>query len=57
MISDQSNPLPHMLPTAAVFAEKAGALGLAETDTIMFTISSACLPPASRLDVEALWRA
>jgi thiosulfate/3-mercaptopyruvate sulfurtransferase len=35
VISDQSNPLPHMLPTAAVFAEKAGALGLAETDTII----------------------
>ena len=34
-ISDHTSDLPHMLPTAAVFAEAAGALGIAETDTIV----------------------
>jgi thiosulfate/3-mercaptopyruvate sulfurtransferase len=34
-ISDQSSPLPHMLPTPEDFAAKVGALGIAETDTIV----------------------
>lgn len=34
-ISDHTSDLPHMLPTAAAFAEAAGALGIAETDTIV----------------------
>mgnify|MGYP001301418131 CR=1 FL=1 len=34
-ISDRSSPLPHMLPTAEEFAKAAGALGIAETDTIV----------------------
>jgi thiosulfate/3-mercaptopyruvate sulfurtransferase len=34
-IADHSNPLPHMLPSAAQFAREAGALGIADTDTIV----------------------
>ena len=34
-VSDPSTDLPHMLPTAVAFAEAAGALGIAETDTIV----------------------
>lgn len=34
-ISDHSIDLPHMLPDAATFGEAAGALGIAETDTIV----------------------
>jgi thiosulfate/3-mercaptopyruvate sulfurtransferase len=34
-IADRSNPLPHMLPDAQEFARAVGALGIAETDTIV----------------------
>ena len=34
-IADHSNPLPHMLPSAEQFAREAGALGIADTDTIV----------------------
>jgi thiosulfate/3-mercaptopyruvate sulfurtransferase len=34
-IADHSNPLPHMLPDAQQFAREVGALGIAETDTII----------------------
>src|ERR1700681_2173365 len=34
-IADHSNPLPHMLPTAGEFAREVGALGIADTDTIV----------------------
>jgi thiosulfate/3-mercaptopyruvate sulfurtransferase len=34
-ISDHANPLPHMLPSAEQFARDIGALGIAETDTIV----------------------
>ena len=34
-IADHSNPLPHMLPSAEQFARDVGALGIAETDTIV----------------------
>src|SRR6266568_1698019 len=34
-IADYSNPLPHMLPDAAQFARDVGALGIADTDTIV----------------------
>jgi len=34
-IADHSNPLPHMLPDAGQFARDAGALGIADTDTII----------------------
>jgi thiosulfate/3-mercaptopyruvate sulfurtransferase len=34
-IADHSNPLPHMLPDAGQFARDVGALGIAETDTII----------------------
>jgi thiosulfate/3-mercaptopyruvate sulfurtransferase len=34
-VSDHSNPLPHMLPNAEQFARDVGALGIAETDTIV----------------------
>jgi thiosulfate/3-mercaptopyruvate sulfurtransferase len=34
-ISDHANPLPHMLPSAEQFARDVGALGIAETDTIV----------------------
>ena len=34
-ISDRSNPLPHMLPDAQEFARTVGALGIADTDTIV----------------------
>jgi len=34
-IADHSNPLPHMLPSAERFAGEVGALGIAETDTIV----------------------
>jgi thiosulfate/3-mercaptopyruvate sulfurtransferase len=34
-IADHSNPLPHMLPSAGQFARDVGALGIAETDTIV----------------------
>jgi thiosulfate/3-mercaptopyruvate sulfurtransferase len=34
-IADHSNPLPHMLPDASQFARDVGALGIAETDTIV----------------------
>ncbi|MCZ8181742.1 MAG: 3-mercaptopyruvate sulfurtransferase [Beijerinckiaceae bacterium] len=35
VISDPASTLPHMLPEPAFFAEKAGALGLSEGDTIL----------------------
>ncbi len=34
-ISDHSNPLPHMLPSAEQFSRDVGALGIAETDTVV----------------------
>jgi thiosulfate/3-mercaptopyruvate sulfurtransferase len=34
-IADHSNPLPHMLPTSEGFARTVGALGIADTDTIV----------------------
>ena len=34
-VSDHSTDLPHMLPTAAAFAEAVGELGIAATDTIV----------------------
>ena len=34
-ISDHTSDLPHMLPTAAGFAEAVGAIGIAEMDTIV----------------------
>jgi thiosulfate/3-mercaptopyruvate sulfurtransferase len=34
-IADHSNPLPHMLPDARQFARDVGALGIADTDTIV----------------------
>lgn len=34
-VSDHAVDLPHMLPAPAAFAEAAGALGIAETDTIV----------------------
>jgi thiosulfate/3-mercaptopyruvate sulfurtransferase len=34
-IADPSNPLPHMLPSAEQFAREVGALGIADTDTIV----------------------
>jgi thiosulfate/3-mercaptopyruvate sulfurtransferase len=34
-IADHSNPLPHMLPDAAQFGRDVGALGIADTDTIV----------------------
>src|SRR5262245_28971680 len=35
VIADHSNPLPHMLPHAGQFARDVGALGIADTDTIV----------------------
>lgn len=34
-VSDHTSDLPHMLPTAAAFAEAVGALGISETDTLV----------------------
>jgi thiosulfate/3-mercaptopyruvate sulfurtransferase len=34
-ISDHANPLPHMLPSAEQFGRDVGALGIADTDTIV----------------------
>jgi thiosulfate/3-mercaptopyruvate sulfurtransferase len=34
-VSDHSNPLPHMLPSPQQFARDVGALGIADTDTIV----------------------
>jgi thiosulfate/3-mercaptopyruvate sulfurtransferase len=34
-IADHSNPLPHMLPDPRQFARQVGALGIAETDTVI----------------------
>ena len=34
-IADHANPLPHMLPNAQQFAREVGALGIADTDTIV----------------------
>ena len=34
-IADHSNPLPHMLPDAGRFAHEVGALGIADSDTIV----------------------
>src|SRR5262245_31247913 len=34
-IADHSSPLPHMLPSADAFARAIGALGIADTDTIV----------------------
>ncbi|MGA7486985.1 MAG: 3-mercaptopyruvate sulfurtransferase [Xanthobacteraceae bacterium] len=34
-IADHANPLPHMLPDAAQFARDVGALGIADSDTII----------------------
>jgi thiosulfate/3-mercaptopyruvate sulfurtransferase len=35
VVADKSTDLPHMMPGPAQFAEQAGALGIAETDTII----------------------
>lgn len=35
VISDPASSLPHMLPEAAFFAEKVGAMGISERDTII----------------------
>ena len=34
-ISDQANPLPHMMPTPGQFGEQVGRLGVSETDRIV----------------------
>jgi len=34
-IADHTNPLPHMLPSADAFAREVGALGIADTETIV----------------------
>src|SRR5207248_173342 len=34
-VADHGNPLPHMLPSAEEFARQVGALGIADTDTIV----------------------
>ena len=34
-IAERSNPLPHMLPNAEQFAREVGALGIADTDTLV----------------------
>jgi thiosulfate/3-mercaptopyruvate sulfurtransferase len=34
-IAERTNPLPHMLPSAEQFAHEVGALGIADTDTIV----------------------
>jgi thiosulfate/3-mercaptopyruvate sulfurtransferase len=34
-VSDHANPLPHMLPSAEQFGRDVGALGIADTDTIV----------------------
>lgn len=34
-VADQANPLPHMLPSAAAFAEAVGALGISAGDRIV----------------------
>jgi len=34
-VADKSNPLPHMLPTAADFAKKVGLLGVADGDKVV----------------------
>ena len=34
-IADHANPLPHMLPSAEQFARDVGALGIADTDTVV----------------------
>jgi thiosulfate/3-mercaptopyruvate sulfurtransferase len=34
-VSDHSNPMPHMLPSAEQFARDIGALGIADSDTIV----------------------
>jgi thiosulfate/3-mercaptopyruvate sulfurtransferase len=34
-ISDHSNPLPHMLPSAEAFARAVGALGIGDQDTVV----------------------
>ena len=34
-VSDQTSPLPHMLPSPARFADAVGGLGIAHTDTIV----------------------
>jgi thiosulfate/3-mercaptopyruvate sulfurtransferase len=34
-IADHTNPLPHMLPSPEAFASMVGALGIADTDTIV----------------------
>lgn len=34
-VAERSNPLPHMLPSAEQFAREMGALGIADTDTIV----------------------
>jgi thiosulfate/3-mercaptopyruvate sulfurtransferase len=47
-IADTSNPLPHMLPSAEVFAKAVGALGIDEKQTIV-VYDSAGLSSAPRL--------
>jgi thiosulfate/3-mercaptopyruvate sulfurtransferase len=34
-VKDEASPLPHMLPTAAVFAAKVGAMGISDSMTIV----------------------
>ena len=35
VVSDHSNPLPHMFPSAAQFARDVGALGIGNNDTVV----------------------
>jgi thiosulfate/3-mercaptopyruvate sulfurtransferase len=45
-ISDKSSPFPHMLPTAAAFAEAASALGLENKDHIVVYTTQKCFSAA-----------
>ena len=44
-IADTSNPLPHMLPSAADFAKKVGLLGVGDGDRVVVYDRSAVGPP------------
>ncbi len=43
-VADQTNPLPHMLPSAANFAEAVSAMGIGDDDHVVIYDDSAILP-------------
>src|SRR5258708_12139903 len=52
-VSDHSNPLPHMFPSAEQFGRDAGQLGISNADTVVLydAVGWAAAPPPWRLSL------